>query len=137
MALLASNVFYPVSFTEVTLPTVKITIIDISQVTSTSATVRHNRLNITATCEHVDHTGEYCCGNICKPVIRNCWILQVEMTDCGNNFIHCSHSDNGFLMMPLEKISITFTSPDKFDVKTLQETLTIRYNGVLLMELYL
>ena len=37
---LATNVFYPVSFSEVTLPTAKITITDINQDTSTSATVR-------------------------------------------------------------------------------------------------
>lgn len=41
MVLLASNVFYPVSFTQIELPTVKITVTDITQVTSSSATVRN------------------------------------------------------------------------------------------------
>lgn len=39
MSLLASNVFYPVSFTEVELPTAKIAVTNVSQVTATSATV--------------------------------------------------------------------------------------------------
>ena len=38
--ILASNVFYPVSFTKVVLPTAKITVTDVNQVTSTTATVR-------------------------------------------------------------------------------------------------
>lgn len=41
------------------------------------------------------------------------------------------YSDNGFLMLPQEKVLVTFTSPSKFDVKMLQESLIIRYNSLL------
>jgi len=43
---------------------------------------------------------------------------------------HCHRfyhpSDNGFLMLPKEKVSVMFISPEKFDVKTLESSLTIR-----------
>lgn len=95
MTLLASNTFYPVSFTEVVLPIAKITVTDISQATPNSATIT---LESTAVALFVKLSSE----------------------------IVGYFSDNGFLMMPLEKVTVTFTSPDNFDVKMLQETLTIR-----------
>ena len=39
-------------------------------------------------------------------------------------------------MLPQQKVSVTFTSPDKFDVKTFQESLMIRYNITFLMGFY-
>ena len=60
MELLASNVFYPVSFTKVELTTTKVTLIDINQVTSTSATVRvqYNIVDMVDSYVILDDTGE-------------------------------------------------------------------------------
>ncbi|XP_065912906.1 beta-mannosidase-like [Dysidea avara] len=92
---LASNAFYPVSFSQVKLPMVEITVTGVNQVSATSASIA---LESSAVAIFVR--------------------LSTELVGY--------FSDNGFLMLPKEKVSVTFTSPEKFDVKTLKSSLTIR-----------